>query len=257
MFDFLNFNKTNDLVPDIELDPEIIMTSLDNGLSVFMRISSGDALNGNKSIQFEALAPPSELSLHIEKFSYEMPEKLKDAEPHFVIGDIFIKQQSLKEPLKDPILIKLVSSKVAVYPRKVKENKKTVFLFPSIEAVQAEIEETWTDEFSKALADLSLVSQEPLNSFNRKRKSYSNEGYSLTTKICIGLIILSVAIFGYSKFIKNNQVQSEGKETILGVYDEINKLPEHGAEQAAPEQQKTADQEAMQEFGLEEGVKLE
>lgn len=259
MFGFLGFGKSKGL--DLDFDPELNMISMHNGEIITIRISSGDELNINKNLRVALEKSTSQISLVLDGFDqYEFETNPSNGEPQFIKGKALLEIKDLSgnsEGADQSSKTELTEHRIAVYPEKVKNQKRISYKFPPIEEVKKEIQDIWQDEFANALEDYTLAANETSEISNRKRKSANNEGLSLTSKICIALILLALIIFGYTKFIKSNQVQNNGDQTIMSMYDEINNLPNNPENNPTTSNEKTADQEALEEFGLEEGIKLD
>lgn len=242
---------------DIDFDPELVMISLNSGKSASIRVASGDENNINKNLKVD-LSDVNEFTIHLEGFT-EYENKLSNAQADrdsvkYLCGTVSLKLN--KDNEVDPIFIPLTDHRISVFPHKAKEGKKTVYVFPEAQIAKDEIEAIWKDVFAESLSDFMLGDMEH-DSSTRSRKSNSSEGWSLTTKICIGLVIASLLVLAFGFFNKRNNVQANGQETITGVYDEISKMPDPAAAPPEANPERSADQEAMAEFGLEEGIQLD
>ena len=238
---------------DIDFDPELVMISLNSGKSASIRVASGDENNINKNLKVD-LTDVSEFSLHIDGFNeyQQQTTSLSDKDQaREICGVASLKLKKIDS--EDYTYIQLAEHRINVFPKKTKEGKKTTYVFPEADAVQYEIDAIWKDVFADALSDFMLADAEGAPAA-RSRKSNTSDGLSLVTKICIGLIAASLLVAAFGYFNKRNNVQSKGQETITGVYDEISRMPESPPTQDV---ETSPDQEAMQEFGLEEGIKLE
>lgn len=255
MFEFLGFGKKKGL--DIDFDPELVFYALADSQIVSIRVSSGDELNINKNLR-QPMGGASEVTLGLNlSDTYESEKNPTNGDPQYITGEAYLRIKHIGDEQENQHI--LTNHRIAVYPEKIKKGKKVTCEFPPIEEVKQEIEAIWQDEFAAALDDYMLAGSESDDIPKRNRKTANKEGMSLTSKICIVLIALAVIIFGYGKFNKKNQVQNNGDQTIMSMYDEINKMPSGDTTQPPqPETvQKSADQEAMEEFGLEEGIKLD
>lgn len=246
-------NKDNGV--DIDFDPELVMISLDSGKVASIRVASGDENNINKNVKLD-MSDVKIFTLNIEGFDeYENPPlgEINRDSVLYITGNAFLEitKNDSDEVKRQP----LVEHRIGIFPQKTKVNGKTAYVFPDLKEVESEIKMIWNDVFAESLADFMMADSE--NSAPPTRKKKAAGGFSLVSKICVGLMIASLLIFAFGYFNKQNNVQTSGQETILGVYDEINNMPETDAAPVSQNSEITPDQEAMAEFGLEEGIKLD
>lgn len=248
------FNKNEGV--DLDFDPELVMISLNSGKTASIRIASGDENNINKNLKVD-LSNYSELTIHLEGFDAydELIDSVSSDSVQYIQGKSFLKINMQGQSEQDePDLILLADHKISIFPQKHKEGKKSFYAFPDVQEVKDEIDAIWKDVFADSLTDFMLADKEHGES---PRKKKTKSPWSLTSKICLGLIIASALTFAYGFINKRNNVQSNGQETITGVYDEISKMPESDSQPISTDADISAEQEAMAEFGLEEGIKLE
>lgn len=241
---FFKEKNTNNSSLNFDFDPELVFFETNQGSAMAIRVASGDENNIHKNIIVD-LTGIKETSLKLEGFDGVNLDNNKLVTEGVCSLNLVDNQGEQK-------LVELCKNKIAII-----ENKKNKIDPTMIDHTQVknQINAIWQDVFSEASINF-MQSGEHL----KKHKRNSNR-ISKTSIFSIALIVISIALLGYTFLIKKNQVQSNGEQTIAEI-DPTKMQSDQSANMSNTDNQDTyspqdeADKDAMKEFGLQEGIDL-
>ena len=229
-------------VDNIKFEPEIVFFLNSTGDSASIRVASGDTNNFHNNINLD-LKDNASLSLQLSGFD---KLELVNNQNH-VTGSAQIKMIDTQDKEK---LVQLCDHKILITNAKTVDNLEI-----SIAQIKEEISRIWGDAFGDALTEITNPDVKSSKSKPSKKRKYSFSISSIVNFVCIVFIALSIVLLAFTYLNKRNHTQSNGQETIANI--DPTALKEESLNKTADQEDKTADQEAMEEFGLKEGIKLD
>lgn len=225
---------------DIDFSPELSIHHIDSSTishDVF-RVNTRDHWKQTKNIKVPS-SDVSKMSLELEGFDI--------IEGGFIKGNVFIIINDSNE------------GKISLC-----ENCIQVDQNADPKALRSLISEIWADEFTNALEDYQESLGQTSHSKGKKKMQAGRPSVFALTKdhwiniICGLTLFLCFSFFAWNYFNKNKQNGIQEKQTILqDVSTAAEKQTNFVNNSTNNNQTNSADDEAMQEFGLEKGISLD
>ena len=235
---FLRKSKTSNI--NVDFSPELSIHHIDSPTASYdvFRVNTRDQWNQTKNIKV--------LSTDVNKMNIELVG-FDIVEGGYIKGEVFI---YINESNEGKIL--LCENCIQV-----DQNADPIVL-------KNLISEIWADEFSGALEDYKeSLGKNIHNRAKHKKQVSSSKGLAITKDNWVNLIcgltlLLCFSFFAFNYFNKNKQNTAQEEQTIL---QDVSTAAEEQTNivnnSVKSNQSISADDEAMQEFGLEKGMTLE
>ncbi|MCX3034238.1 hypothetical protein OFK41_08455 [Acinetobacter baumannii] len=229
---FKNQKDASEILHDqIDLYPEIVATTIDHNKYTF-RVTSGTSKSSTTILRID-LTNAKKFALEVEGFN-EYTEK------NTVKGQVYL--LAINESGEEEKHL-FAEDEIEIQPIKLNGENK----IPDIAVVKAVINEIWQECYIDAM---DSTSDEEVQS-GPKRKTSKKFGFK-SILIIITLVLLAI-IAGGMLLSKSKLSPNDSDQKITGMYNQISEQQENKTKEGL----KSAEQEALAEFGLKEGVKLD
>ena len=243
---------------NIDFDPELSMFAVKSiaghkdgekaADTISIRVASGDEGNNHKNIKVQA-NDIKEMSFVIKGFDELSADNTKGVKTIRGTAVLSLVRIVAGEPITEEVL--LADHVVAVHGQKIKTGS---FEWPTTESVKKEINAIWQEIFAESLDGYLSDSEHNYVAKDNYRTDSGGAASVWIMRISIAIIIASLLVTIGVVLLKKSKVAGVNESIIdqysLGDGAKNPQLP-------APTETESADAEAMKEFGLDSGIKLD